>query len=249
VSANDGKSENGGTCPAVFALIELNADELKNMDTKPITIDDVIHIFNKLLDDRAVSEAEKSKQCPERAAEDFAKQEARKARLAKQAVKEKKASDRRWKKLDRMINKLGNRTGDIVEALFDGGIVRRFRALGYDFTTYAKRVSYNDKSLGIAGEFDMYLEAVDVALVVKVEVKPDRRDVDDHIARMEKYKRYMSAETRRRKNLRYVAAIAGAVFPDDVKEYAMQNGLYALVQSGEVARIAKTPEGVKARVW
>ena len=48
---------------------------------------------------------------------------------------------------------------------------------------------------------------------------------------------------------RFFGAVAGAVVDDEAMDFAHENGLYVIVQSGEAVEIVETPEGFKAREW
>jgi hypothetical protein len=69
------------------------------------------------------------------------------------------------------IGKLGNRIGDLVEALVAKGVVRVFRELGYAFTQFAPSVKFAKEELNVSGEIDLFLENGDVACLVEVKTK------------------------------------------------------------------------------
>jgi hypothetical protein len=46
-----------------------------------------------------------------------------------------------------------------------------------------------------------------------------------------------------------VAAVAGAVVPDNVCAYAQKKGLYVLAPSGDSIAVADLPEGFAPRKW
>jgi hypothetical protein len=72
-------------------------------------------------------------------------------------------------------------------------------------------------------------------------------DVRRHIERIEKYRKYMDAKGANAK--RFVGAVAGAVVDDDAMDFAHENGLYTIVQSGEAVEIVQTPADFKAKEW
>jgi Skp family chaperone for outer membrane proteins len=186
-------------------------------------------------------EAERAKAAAEREAERKEREEA-----------EKKA-EKKWQK---QIGFLSNRIGDIIQAMVEGNIVDKFQRMGYEFTLCATNVKFRNKELNtpgkenvfmdVAGEIDLFLEDGDVAMLVEVKTTLEIADVKEHIARMEKYGRYADAKGDKR---RFVAAVAGAVVSKSVREFAHQNGMYAIVQSGESVRIVPPPEGFKPQEW
>jgi hypothetical protein len=46
-----------------------------------------------------------------------------------------------------------------------------------------------------------------------------------------------------------VGAVAGAIVPENVLNYAFKRGLYVLVQSGKSIALADRPEGFKVQEW
>ncbi|MDR1729030.1 MAG: hypothetical protein LBT74_14095 [Acidobacteriota bacterium] len=150
------------------------------------------------------------------------------------------------KRTDKKISELGSRIGEIIEAMVEGDIVDKFRALGYDFTQCARNVKFENKKLGIRGEIDLFLEDGELAMLVEVKTSLETADVKRHIERLEKYRRYAAAKSDRR---RFVAAVAGAVVMEDAQDFALDGGIYVIVQSGEAVRIVPPPEGFKAREW
>jgi hypothetical protein len=63
---------------------------------------------------------------------------------------------------------------------------------------------------------------------------------------METLRAYADAHSDKRK---YIGAIAGGIFGDEVKTYALKNGLYVLEQSGDTVNIAATPDSWKLKMW
>jgi hypothetical protein len=150
------------------------------------------------------------------------------------------------KETNKKIAELGDRIGELVETMVEGGIVRKFQALGYTFSGSSRRYEFENKSLGIAGEVDLFLENGNDALLVKVKTNLTISDVKAHIKRMEKFRQYADARNDHRQ---FLAAIGGGVVRKEVQEYAMKQGIYVIIQSGESVEIAALPKGFKARIW
>jgi hypothetical protein len=130
--------------------------------------------------------------------------------------------------------------------MVEGGVVRKFRELGYPFTQCARRVEFENKELEISGELDLFLENGDCALAVEVKTNLSIRDVQDHVKRLEKFSRYARAKGDKRQ---FLAAVGGAVVRKEVQEYALKQGIYVILQSGETIEIAPLPKGFKAKLW
>jgi chromosome segregation ATPase len=155
-------------------------------------------------------------------------------------------TDRQIKVTNKKISELGDRIGEIVEVMVEGGAVRKFQELGYPFTQCARRVEFENKELEISGELDLFLENGDCALAVEVKTNFTMRDVQDHVKRLEKFSRYARTKGDQR---RFMAAVGGAVIRREVQEYALKRGIYVIIQSGDAVEIVTLPKGFKAKIW
>ena len=84
-------------------------------------------------------------------------------------------------------------------------------------------------------------------MVVEIKSKPKTDDINDHVERMNKLRSYADLRGDKRK---YLGAVAGVVFADSVKTYALKNGFYVLEPSGETFAIT-CPEdkGYAPKEW
>ena len=73
-------------------------------------------------------------------------------------------------------------------------------------------------------------------------------DVRRHIGKIEKYRRYAQARGIC-EHQRFIGAVAGAVVEGDAAEFAQENGMYVIVQSGNAVEIVPPSEGFKAKEW
>ena len=69
----------------------------------------------------------------------------------------------------------------------------------------------------------------------------------DYLETIEKFR--TDADARWKETPRFIGAVAGAVVEEEAIKFAHENGLYAIVQSGEAVDIVPMPEGFKAREW
>jgi len=156
-------------------------------------------------------------------------------------------TDRRMKATDKKISALGSRIGEIVENMLGGRILDKFHALGYEVDDYTRNHSFRLSKLGIKGEIDLILHNGDVSILIEVKTTLDVADVRQHIERIDKYRTY--ADARWGDTTRYIGAVAGAVVEDKVVDFAHENGLYTIVQSGEGVEIVEVPNDFQARMW
>jgi hypothetical protein len=158
----------------------------------------------------------------------------------KQEMKE--SSDR----LNKQLGELGNRFGEMVESMVVPNLVQKFHELGFDFEKAYKDTEIKDKTNNIFTEVDITLENSNKVMLVEVKSKPKTEDVTEHIERVEKMRRHCDFHGDKRK---YLGAIAGMVFHDNVKTFAMKNGFYVIEPSGETFVIT-APEGeYSPREW
>jgi hypothetical protein len=145
-----------------------------------------------------------------------------------------KATDERIKAVGEQIGKLGNRFGEMVEYMLEPNLVAKFKELGFTFERSQQNTIIRDQEDRIIAEIDVFLENGDRTMVVETKVKPDSADINDHIERMEKLRRYADSRNDRRK---YLGAIAGVVFGESEKACALRKGFYVIEPSGDTFNI------------
>ncbi|MCL2742999.1 MAG: hypothetical protein FWE67_04025 [Planctomycetaceae bacterium] len=169
-------------------------------------------------------------------------------RRQEEADRRKQALDKQMKRTDKKISELGSRIGKIVENMVAGNIIEKFQALNYDVTGCSPHKSFAVKKLGISGEIDLLLDDGEVAILIEVKTTLETADVRKHIERIEKYRRYADARGIG-KTQRYIGAVAGAVIMGEAAQFAHENGMYVIVQSGKAVNIVPPPEGFTAKEW
>ncbi|MDR1277359.1 MAG: hypothetical protein LBK02_01260 [Treponema sp.] len=143
------------------------------------------------------------------------------------------------KETGKQIGKLGNRFGEMVEYTVVPNLVVKFKELGFEFEKTNRGMKIEDQKHRIFTEIDAFMENGDRAMVVEIKTKPNVEDIDDHIERMEKLRRYADLHNDARK---YLGAIAGVVFGDSAKTYALKKGFYVIEPSGDTFNITE-PKG------
>ena len=151
-------------------------------------------------------------------------------------------TDRIVKNLSKQLGELGNRLGDFVEHMVAPAVVRLFQEQGLEVHEYSSNVT--SKRNGEALEIDLLVVNDGVLVVVECKSKLTRDPVDEHLRRMEKFKRVLPLY----QNHRALGAVAAMVMSDSVKEYAHSQGLYVLCQNGDNVEISR-PEGFMCKVW
>jgi hypothetical protein len=163
------------------------------------------------------------------------------ARAQKDLVRTQTESEKR---LNKKFEKLGDRLGELIEAMVEGGIIRLFQKQGYKFTCCSRHVTFRNEELHVAGEVDLFLENGEYALLVEVKTNLSVNDVKNHVRRLRKYRIYADARGDKRQ---FLAAAGGGVVRENVREFALKQGMYVIQQSGENVELIP-PKG-KAKVW
>jgi len=142
-------------------------------------------------------------------------------------------------RLDKQLGNLGNRFGEMVEYMVVPNLLSKFHDLGFVFEKAYMDAQIKDKKNNIYTEVDITLENGDKVMIVEVKSKPTTEDITEHIERMRKVRAHADLHNDRRK---YLGAVAGMVFNDNEKVFAMKCGFYVIEPSGETFTIT-APEG------
>lgn len=147
-------------------------------------------------------------------------------------------------RVSKNIGGLGNSVGKMVEAMFAPRMWKKFNARGFKFTKGGRLDFCEDKDP--LAEVDFFMENGEYAMPVEIKTVLSVEDVDIHLERMGRLRQFMDKRGDRRK---LVGAVAGGVVPENVLVYAQRKGFFVLLQTGDSAAIAETPEGFKPREW
>jgi hypothetical protein len=127
--------------------------------------------------------------------------------------------------------------------MFIPNLKEKFNALGYEFGKASSNVLIGDKEHAIYAEIDVFLENGDCALAVEVKTQANTGDIREHIERMEKLRRYFDLHKDQRK---LYGAVAAAVIPGNVLDFALKQGFYIIRQMGDNVSIETPPGTPKA---
>ena len=160
-------------------------------------------------------------------------------RLMKERAAE---TDRIVKNLSKNIGDLGNRLGEFVEHMVAPAVVRLFQAEGIEVHEVYPGVESKRNGEGI--EIDLLVVNDGTLVVVECKSKLTTVHVDEHLVRMEKFKRLLPLY----KNHKALGAVAAMVMSDSVKEYAHSQGLYVLSQNGDSVEVSR-PASFQPKYW
>ncbi|MDR2490648.1 MAG: hypothetical protein LBD20_04505 [Spirochaetaceae bacterium] len=160
-------------------------------------------------------------------------------------AEESKETKRVVKELSKNIGGISRSLGKWSEEMVAVRLCEKVNAFGYEFTRCGRNVEYRENGQRIA-EIDCFLENGTVLMLVEVKVDLTKEEVDEYI---EKVKMIRYLQDKRSDKRTIVAAVAGAIVPESVCNYAQKQGLYVLMQSGENIAIANSPKGFLPRKW
>ncbi|MDT9302658.1 MAG: hypothetical protein P5694_18590 [Limnospira sp. PMC 1286.21] len=129
--------------------------------------------------------------------------------------------------LNQELGKLGNRLGEFVEWQVRPAVVQLFQRRGIAVNEFHPNISV--KRFGEAIEIDLLVVNTDQAILVEVKSKLTETDINEHLERLEKFKRLMPAY----RDFHAMGAVAGMVVPEEVASYGYRRGLFVLAQSGD----------------
>jgi hypothetical protein len=147
-------------------------------------------------------------------------------------------------KIAKNLGGINNALGRMTEAMFSAELWKKFSLHGFTFTK-GSNIKFSVGNTVFA-EVDFFMENGEYAMPVEIKTELSVEDVDDHLKRMEKIRRYMDSHKDKRK---LVGAVAGAVVPKNVLVYAQKKGFFVLVQTGDSIAIARTPKEFKPKEW
>jgi len=139
------------------------------------------------------------------------------------------------KENQRNIGGLNNTLGSIVERLLIPSLPEKFKELGYSFN----RISSYSWSQGVFAQVDGMLENGTQAVVVEVKSKLRIADIDDHLKRMEKIRKFYDEYGDKRQ---FMGALASTITDDSNRSYALKKGLFVIEPSGEEVKVTKPAE-------
>jgi hypothetical protein len=152
------------------------------------------------------------------------------------------------KTVERVTSNVGglNRSlGELIEILIAARLWEKFP--DYNLKRAYQRVPILVELNRALTDIDILLVNTDLAMAVEVKrLLDDRRDVDDHLKRMERIRQYPPAEVTGKKML---GAMAGGVVDDDTRRYAYESGFFVLELTGDTVQLIPPPDGFVPKKW
>jgi len=144
------------------------------------------------------------------------------------------------KETQKNIGGLSNSLGSMVEHILTPGLPQKFKKLGYSFN----RIATYKFAEGVYAQIDGMLENGTQAVAVEVKTTLRETDIDNHLVRMEKIRKYADEHGDKRQ---FMGAMAATITDENTRNYALKQGLFVIEPSGEDVKVIK-PEK-EPRVW
>ncbi|MBF0461025.1 MAG: DUF3782 domain-containing protein [Magnetococcales bacterium] len=152
------------------------------------------------------------------------------------------ATDKKIKEVSTLVGNLGGRWGEFVEGLIAPSCIAMFTERGIQVDEVYSRVKKT-----IAGErreIDLLVANTVAAVLVEVKSELQVEDVRIHLKRLQRFKSFFP---------RYAAcqvygAVAGIVIDSSADQFAINQGLFVIAQSGDTVHIANDAAFVP-RTW
>lgn len=201
------------------------------------TVDDVWRILAEL--STAQKETERRFQETERILKEQSSETDRQIKEVSQEIKQ---VSKQIKQVNKQIGELGNRLGEFVEHKLRPSAVKLFRQWGINVHELHPGVTVQRIDGGL--EIDLLVVNDTEVVVIEVKSKLTQTDIDEHLQRLDKFKRFMPVYH----DKTTYGAVGAMVVTEQVANYAYQKGLFVLAPNGEDVIITNNSE-FKPHVW
>jgi hypothetical protein len=166
-------------------------------------------------------------------------------KLIEKNAKEMEALKKTVERVTANVGGLNRSLGELIETLIAARLWEKFPE--YNLKRAYQRVPIFDENNRTMTDIDILLANTDTVMAVEVKRQlDDRRDVDDHLKRMERIRQYPPAEVAGKKML---GAMAGGVVDDDTRRYAYESGFFVLELTGDTVQLIPPPDGFVPKKW
>ena len=141
-----------------------------------------------------------------------------------------KETDRQIKEIGKRFGDFTNSFGNVVEYMIAPNLLDKFQDLGLDFQIASKDIKFRDKKNDISFQIDILLQNGEIAMLVEIKATLTISDINTHIERLGKMRKYADLHGDKRT---FLGAVAGITISDNAKEYALAQGFYLIEPTGE----------------
>ncbi|HIJ85306.1 MAG TPA: DUF3782 domain-containing protein, partial [Magnetococcales bacterium] len=143
-------------------------------------------------------------------------------------------TDRKIKEVSQQVGNLGSRWGEFVEGIVAPACETLFAERGIPVHRVSHRVKARSLDDSRRMEIDLLVNNTDCVVLVEVKSRLTTEDVRDHLKRVREFKEFYEGEG----GTRVMGAVAGILIDKDVDKFAMNEGLFVIIQSGDSVKLA-----------
>ncbi len=133
---------------------------------------------------------------------------------------------------DKKLDKLIGTWGTFVEGLVEPAAIRMFQERGFDVEDIMPNRKLR-KNGQVLMEIDVFLSNGEYAILIEVKTTLRVDDVKEHIERLHRFKECFPQYA----DKKVIGAVAGIKIHEDADQFAINQGLFVIVQSGDSVRI------------
>jgi hypothetical protein len=152
------------------------------------------------------------------------------AHQIKETARQMKETDQKILEYNECFGFFTKRFGEVVEHMIVLNLCDKFKEFDFIFSKVNSGTRVKDRENKIHFEIDYLLENSLIAMLVEVKTRLSTDDIKEHIERLEKMRMYADLHDDKRS---FLGAVAGVIMKDNVKDYALKQGLFVIEPSGE----------------
>ncbi len=214
--------------------------------TQAVTFEDVWKMFQEMVreDRERRAELDRKFQETDRRMQETDRQMKETDRRMQETDRQMKETDRLVKEVSRQVGNLGSRWGEFVEGIVAPACETLFAKRGIPVHRVSPRVKATSLDGSRRMEIDLMVVNTDSVVLVEVKSRLTAEDVRDHLKRVREFKEFYEGES----GAKVMGAVAGILIDNDVDKFAMNEGLFVIVQSGDSVKLAND-ESFVPRIW
>ncbi|MBF0180773.1 MAG: DUF3782 domain-containing protein [Magnetococcales bacterium] len=197
--------------------------------TKAVTFDDVWTMFQEMVREDRERRAELDRRFQE------TDRKFQETRLQFQETRlQFQETDRKIKEVSKQVGALSSRWGEFVEGYVAPACNRIFAERGIPVHRVSIRVLVTSLDGNRQMEIDVMVENTNCVVLVEVKSRLTIEDVRKHLLRLSDYKKNFSNNPA----IQVMGAVAGIRMDEQAATFAMEQGLFVMVQSGKNVKLA-----------
>ena len=164
--------------------------------------------------------------------------------ILQEVAQSQKETGQQIKEIGKRFGDFTNSFGDVIEFMVTPHLQDKFQELGLDFQMACKDIKFRDKKNDLSFQVDIFLQNGDFAMLVEIKATLTISDINTHIDRLEKMRKYADLHGDKRT---FLGAVAGITIHENAKKYALDQGFYLIEPTGE--DFCVIPPHNKHREW